>query len=49
MNQVLVRCSDPNVVCESRKVQQGEPHDVFLKVIFLVEPALLCKHVSSDF
>ncbi len=32
LNQVLVRCSDPNVICESRKVHQGEPHDVFLKV-----------------
>ena len=32
LSQVYVRCSDPNVICESRKVSQGEPHDVFMKV-----------------
>ncbi|XP_078696197.1 nephrocystin-4-like isoform X1 [Branchiostoma floridae x Branchiostoma belcheri] len=25
-------CSDPNVICETRKVKAGEPQDVFLKV-----------------
>ena len=35
LSQVYVRCSDPNVICESRKVSQGEPHDVFMKVCSL--------------
>jgi hypothetical protein len=30
--QLWVKCSDNNVICTSRKVQQGEPHDIFLKV-----------------
>ncbi|XP_051027524.1 nephrocystin-4 [Acomys russatus] len=29
---VLVRCSDPNVICEAQNVGPGEPRDVFLKV-----------------
>ncbi|XP_077007618.1 nephrocystin-4 isoform X2 [Tamandua tetradactyla] len=29
---VHVRCSDPDVVCETQKVGPGEPRDVFLKV-----------------
>jgi len=33
-SQLFVRSSDPNVVCESRPVSVGEPHDVFVKVIF---------------
>jgi nephrocystin-4 len=32
VSQIYVRCSDPNVVCESRPVTVGEPHDVFFKV-----------------
>ena len=31
-SQVFVRCSDPNVICDSRVTQAGEPHDVFIKV-----------------
>ncbi|XP_064610999.1 nephrocystin-4-like isoform X2 [Liolophura sinensis] len=30
--KLYVRCSDPNVICESKKTQAGEPQDVFLKV-----------------
>ena len=30
--QIYVRCSDPNVISESRMVPQGEPRDVFVKV-----------------
>ncbi|XP_066296453.1 nephrocystin-4-like isoform X4 [Branchiostoma lanceolatum] len=29
---VTANCSDPNVICETRKVKAGEPQDVFLKV-----------------
>ncbi|XP_045856473.1 nephrocystin-4 isoform X1 [Meles meles] len=29
---VHVRCSDPDVICETRSVSLGEPRDVFLKV-----------------
>ncbi|XP_073089199.1 nephrocystin-4 isoform X5 [Manis javanica] len=29
---VHVRCSDPNVICETHSVGPGEPRDVFLKV-----------------
>ncbi|XP_007940755.1 nephrocystin-4 [Orycteropus afer afer] len=29
---VQVRCSDPNVICETHSVGPGEPQDVFLKV-----------------
>ncbi|XP_078617317.1 nephrocystin-4-like isoform X2 [Branchiostoma floridae x Branchiostoma japonicum] len=29
---VSASCSDPNVICETRKVKAGEPQDVFLKV-----------------
>ncbi|KAM9033387.1 nephrocystin-4 isoform 1-T2 [Sarcophilus harrisii] len=30
--QIYVRCSDPNVICETKKMGPGEPQDVFLKV-----------------
>ncbi|XP_053136667.1 nephrocystin-4 isoform X2 [Hemicordylus capensis] len=30
--EVFVRCSDPNVICETKKMGPGEPQDVFLKV-----------------
>ena len=30
--QLIVRCSDDGVVCESYKRQTGEPQDVFIKV-----------------
>ena len=33
-SQFYVRKSDPNVVCESRPVTVGEPHDIFIKVNF---------------
>eukprot|EP00070_Physeter_catodon_P036838 XP_028343732.1 nephrocystin-4 isoform X5 [Physeter catodon] len=29
---VYVRCSDPNVICETQNMGPGEPRDVFLKV-----------------
>ncbi|XP_064137216.1 nephrocystin-4 isoform X3 [Loxodonta africana] len=29
---IHVRCSDPNVICETQSVGPGEPRDVFLKV-----------------
>ena len=38
--QVYVRCSDINVICESRKVPAGEPHDVFIKVRLLTTAKL---------
>jgi nephrocystin-4 len=31
VSQLFVRSSDPNVVCESRPVSVGEPHDIFIK------------------
>lgn len=31
VSQLYVRSSDPNVVCESRPVTRGEPHDIFIK------------------
>ena len=30
--QLLVKCSDETIVCESYKRQNGEPQDVFIKV-----------------
>ncbi|XP_038603159.1 nephrocystin-4 isoform X3 [Tachyglossus aculeatus] len=30
--QIYVRCSDPNIICETQKMGPGEPQDVFLKV-----------------
>ncbi|KAM3920977.1 nephrocystin-4 [Leptodactylus fuscus] len=30
--ELYVRCSDPNVVCDAKKLGHGEPQDVFLKV-----------------
>lgn len=30
-SQVYVRTSDPNAICESRAVNVGEPHDIFIK------------------
>ncbi len=32
LSQLYVRSSDPNCVCESRPVNIGEPHDIFIKV-----------------
>lgn len=40
ISQVFVRCSDSNVICETRKVSPGEPHDVFLKVACGASPQL---------
>ncbi|XP_064643236.1 nephrocystin-4-like isoform X3 [Lineus longissimus] len=31
-SQLYIRCSDPNVICEAKNTQSGEPQDVFLKV-----------------
>ncbi|XP_073172342.1 nephrocystin-4 isoform X9 [Lepidochelys kempii] len=30
--EMYVRCSDPNIICETKKMGPGEPQDVFLKV-----------------
>uniref|UniRef100_A0A8C9EYL3 Nephrocystin 4 n=1 Tax=Pavo cristatus TaxID=9049 RepID=A0A8C9EYL3_PAVCR len=30
--ELCVRCSDPNVICETKNMGPGEPQDVFLKV-----------------
>uniref|UniRef100_A0A8C8SJT5 Nephrocystin 4 n=1 Tax=Pelusios castaneus TaxID=367368 RepID=A0A8C8SJT5_9SAUR len=30
--EIYVRCSDPNIICETKKMGPGEPQDVFLKV-----------------
>ncbi|KAJ6651831.1 hypothetical protein lerEdw1_016448 [Lerista edwardsae] len=30
--EVFVRCSDPNIICETKKMGPGEPQDIFLKV-----------------
>ncbi|NWX88175.1 NPHP4 protein, partial [Nothoprocta pentlandii] len=30
--EMFVRCSDPNVICETKHMGPGEPQDVFLKV-----------------
>ncbi|XP_074874264.1 nephrocystin-4 isoform X2 [Carettochelys insculpta] len=30
--EMYVRCSDPNVICETKNMGPGEPQDVFLKV-----------------
>ena len=53
LNQIIVRCSDPNAICESRKVQQGEPHDVFIKVVLNVSICMpfysKLKQFSCDF
>ncbi|KAM9786039.1 nephrocystin-4 [Neosynchiropus ocellatus] len=32
MDDLSVRCSDPNVICQTRMLVPGEPQDVFLKV-----------------
>ncbi|CAF0840751.1 unnamed protein product [Brachionus calyciflorus] len=31
LSQLYVRSSDPNVVCESKPVNIGEPHDIYIK------------------
>uniref|UniRef100_A0A2C9JNP9 NPHP4 Ig-like domain-containing protein n=1 Tax=Biomphalaria glabrata TaxID=6526 RepID=A0A2C9JNP9_BIOGL len=33
INQVYVRCSDPNVIIDCKPTQPGEPHDIFLKIV----------------
>ncbi|XP_048375433.1 nephrocystin-4 isoform X2 [Sphaerodactylus townsendi] len=30
--EMYVRCSDPNIICETKKMGPGEPQDIFLKV-----------------
>ncbi|XP_054250792.1 nephrocystin-4 [Indicator indicator] len=30
--QLFVRCSDPNIICETKNMGPGEPQDIFLKV-----------------
>uniref|UniRef100_A0A8C5QD86 Nephrocystin 4 n=1 Tax=Leptobrachium leishanense TaxID=445787 RepID=A0A8C5QD86_9ANUR len=30
--ELQVRCSDPNIICDTKKMGYGEPQDVFLKV-----------------
>lgn len=31
-SQISVRCSDPNIICQTRMLAPGEPQDVYLKV-----------------
>ncbi|XP_041655501.1 nephrocystin-4 [Cheilinus undulatus] len=31
-SQISVRCSDPNIICQTRMLVPGEPQDVYLKV-----------------
>ncbi|XP_075461060.1 nephrocystin-4 isoform X4 [Ascaphus truei] len=31
--ELKVRCSDPNIICDTKKMGPGEPQDVFLKVV----------------
>ncbi|KAL5014616.1 hypothetical protein ScPMuIL_008886 [Solemya velum] len=38
--QVFVRCSDPNVICESKAKQAGEPSDVFIKSALGASPQI---------
>jgi nephrocystin-4 len=40
MTQLYVRCSDANVVCESRAVTIGEPHDILIKAPTGPSPAI---------
>lgn len=44
--QLVVRCSDSNVVCESYKRQSGEPQDVFIKVKYYCYILELSSHWS---
>ncbi|NWR65800.1 NPHP4 protein, partial [Bucorvus abyssinicus] len=30
--EIFVRCSDPNIICETKHMGPGEPQDIFLKV-----------------
>ncbi|XP_072022580.1 nephrocystin-4-like [Amphiura filiformis] len=32
LGELFVRCSDDNIICETKKVPPGEPQDVYLKV-----------------
>ena len=34
--QLVVRCSDENVICESYKRMPGEPQDVYIKVTAII-------------
>ncbi|CAH1775289.1 unnamed protein product [Owenia fusiformis] len=40
MSQIFVRCSDPNVICETRMVPSGEPMDMSFKVACGASPQL---------
>nr|XP_006819889.1 PREDICTED: nephrocystin-4-like [Saccoglossus kowalevskii] len=40
LHGLFVRCSDPNVICESKRVAPGEPQDVFIKVACGASPAI---------
>ncbi|KAJ8319810.1 hypothetical protein KUTeg_001397 [Tegillarca granosa] len=40
LTQAHVRCSDPNVICDSKAKQQGEPIDVNLKVALGPSPQI---------
>lgn len=37
LTQAHIRCSDPNVICDSKGKQPGEPIDVNLKVSLIVK------------
>ncbi|XP_022085519.1 nephrocystin-4-like isoform X2 [Acanthaster planci] len=40
LGQLFVKCSDGNVICETKKVSAGEPQDVFLKVACGLSPSV---------
>ncbi|KAI8794088.1 nephrocystin-4 isoform X1 [Biomphalaria glabrata] len=50
INQVYVRCSDPNVIIDCKPTQPGEPHDIFLKVAVGASPQIkrffLCAYID---
>ncbi|XP_052081503.1 nephrocystin-4-like isoform X3 [Mytilus californianus] len=40
LNQLFVRCSDPNIITECKATQPGEPLDVYLKVAMGASPQI---------
>ncbi|CAB1336399.1 unnamed protein product, partial [Coregonus sp. 'balchen'] len=47
-SQISVRCSDPNVICETKMLAQGEPQDVYLKVPGSPSPQIRKFFVTVD-
>ncbi|KAL4221030.1 Nephrocystin-4 [Mactra antiquata] len=38
--QTIARCSDPNIICDTKVTQPGEPQDVFIKVPLGASPQI---------